>query len=481
MKFSIIVTSDVHGHAENFSQLAQQIEARSPSLLIDNGDFLQGSHLSYYYERIARSTHPMIEMANKLAYDVAIFGNHEFNYSLQDIAVMRDACQFPWIAANITDFAAPYFMKEIENIRVAVIGVVTHHTPYWDEWHSTDNLQFTDAFESARYWVKKVREIEKPDLVILSYHGGFERDPKTGASYDADCGENQGYKMLNEIDGIDILITGHQHLEIASVVDGVSVVQPGANGNCLAEIEVTIKDGIIHHEPQLIYVDTALKATPFKHFKQWMNEPIASCTQDLTYRQFAEPRTAWHPYVELVHQMQLDATVAQLSITELPYHTSGGFSGVITRRDVLHNYPRANFLKVIELTGDEIRTALEQCAAVFALTLQDEIDFSAIVHYPDPHPYVYDIWGGLDYELTISNALGERVTKLLYEGIPITDAMNFEVAINSYRANGMHNFDMLKKQAIREIRIDTPALFMRYLQRQGEVNMTEKSNWAVRK
>lgn len=81
MKFTIIATSDIHGHTERFSQLAQMIAARQPALLIDNGDFLQGSHLSYYYDYIVEKQHPQIELANKLGYDVAVFGNHEFNYS----------------------------------------------------------------------------------------------------------------------------------------------------------------------------------------------------------------------------------------------------------------------------------------------------------------------------------------------------------------------------------------------------------------
>lgn len=95
MKFSIIATSDIHGHTERFSQLAQMIQAQSPALLIDNGDFLQGSHFSYYYENIKRIEHPQIQMANKLGYDVAIFGNHEFNYPLPAIEAMRAACNFP--------------------------------------------------------------------------------------------------------------------------------------------------------------------------------------------------------------------------------------------------------------------------------------------------------------------------------------------------------------------------------------------------
>ncbi|MEG0471751.1 MAG: metallophosphoesterase, partial [Solibacillus sp.] len=70
MKFSIIATSDIHGHTERFSQLATMIQKEKPALLIDNGDFLQGSHLSYYYEQVKNEAPPQIALANELHYDV---------------------------------------------------------------------------------------------------------------------------------------------------------------------------------------------------------------------------------------------------------------------------------------------------------------------------------------------------------------------------------------------------------------------------
>lgn len=111
---------------------------------------MHGSHLSYYYDYIIQEQHPQIELANTLGYDVAVFGNHEFNYSPEKIQSIRNATNFPWIAANIAGFAEPYFIKEINGLRIAVIGVVTHFTKNWDECDSTKHLHFENAFESAK-------------------------------------------------------------------------------------------------------------------------------------------------------------------------------------------------------------------------------------------------------------------------------------------------------------------------------------------
>lgn len=479
MKFTILVTSDVHGHAERFSKLAHLIQQKQPALLIDNGDFIQGSHLSYYYERVKCMPHPLIALANELHYDVAVFGNHEFNYSLEEIENMRNACHFPWIAGNIGDFAKPYFIKEIEDIRVAVVGVVTHHVPLWDDQQITKDLSFTNALTAAKHWVQIVREREQADMVILSYHGGLERDVKTGIPYDEENGENQGYAMLQEIEGIDLLITGHQHLQVATKVGSVSVVQPGANAHCLAQIDVTVENGLISHEPSLLFVDEDSPATIYADLDAWLQTAIGYIASDMTYTQFMEPRLADHPYLQLLHQIQLKNSSAQISVTELFYNTTGGFKDNVTILDVLKNYPRTNTLKVIELTGAEIRQALELCAAVFAIDENGDIGLSTVIHSPKLQPYIYDVWGGIDYELKISRDVGERVTKLQYQGQPIHEADSFKVVVNSYRWTGAHGFTMMNKPPIHEIKIDVPQLIMRYLKEHSPIQSSDEKHWQV--
>lgn len=481
MKFSIIATSDIHGHTERFSQLASMIKDRQPALLIDNGDFLQGSHLSYFYENIQQCEHPQISMANTLQYDVAVFGNHEFNYPLPAIEAMRNACNFPWIAANIEAFAKDYIVKDMDGFRVAVIGVVTHFTPFWDEGTATKSLQFEQAFDAAQRTVKYVRAYEQVDFVILCYHGGFERDLKTGHLIDLQEGENEAYRMLHEIDGIDLFITGHQHLEIATKINGVSVVQPGANANCFAQIDVIIDGDNITHEPMLVYVDEALPSFSDSAFNRWKNEIISESACDLQYSDFFTPRLMQSNYVQLLHDMQRHYTKAQLSVIELPYHQNGGFPKQITRKDVLHNLPRQNQLVKIEMTGAEIRQALELSASVFDINTQNEIDFSMNVHYPQPQPFIYDLWGGLDYDICLSHPVGQRVVSCIYNGQEIQDYDIFSVVINSYRATGAHNYAMFHKTPLYKTSKFVPELMMTYIQTNRPLQIQIKNHFRMRK
>ena len=129
----------------------------------------------------------------------------------------------------------------------------------WEEPLHIQGLHFEDAFSSASYWAKWIRANEQIDVLILCYHGGFERNLETGELLEAEDGENQGYRMCAEIEEVDIIISGHQHREISTKINGKSIVQPGSKGTCIAMIELEVVMDEQHtiqsiaHTPALIY------------------------------------------------------------------------------------------------------------------------------------------------------------------------------------------------------------------------------------
>ncbi len=260
---TILETSDVHGsaypirYADNshanvglskLSTLIKQEMKRNPNTLyIDNGDLVQGTPLTYYHARIdSEPVHPMILGLNELQCACAVIGNHEFNYGLELLLKAVDESHFPWLAANIADkrtgepfFGKPYLIKRMAgDIKVGVLGLTTHYVPNWENPDHIAPLHFEDVVESARKWVKLLKDEEQVDLLIVSYHGGFERDLATGEPTEVLTGENQGYRLCLEVEGIDILLTGHQHRTISGTqINGVTVVQPGSLGTHLAKFK----------------------------------------------------------------------------------------------------------------------------------------------------------------------------------------------------------------------------------------------------
>lgn len=125
-------------------------------------------------------------------------------------------------------------------MKVCVVGVTTHYIPNWEKAEHIQGIQFANAYTTLKYWVEEIRSVEKCDLLIAAYHGGFERDLETGEPTERLTGENQGYEMASQIDGIDVLLTGHQHRVLTGEIEDCLVIQPGNNGNFYGEINLEL-------------------------------------------------------------------------------------------------------------------------------------------------------------------------------------------------------------------------------------------------
>ncbi|MFF5996236.1 bifunctional UDP-sugar hydrolase/5'-nucleotidase [Lysinibacillus sp. KU-BSD001] len=507
IKISILATSDLHGYlyptdyrqppdtALGLAKIATYIEQKrtqQPTLLIDNGDLIQGSPLTYYYHTKKQGLDPMVTAVNALHIDAAVFGNHEFNYGKDYLQQVIEQSHFPWLACNIltmdgTYWTKPYIFKELAGLRIALIGATTHFVTLWENPTHIEGLQFVNAFEAVKSTVEMVRPLA--DIVIVSYHGGFECDLQTGEVLETST-ENEGYRMCQEIDGIDVLISGHQHREIATFVHGKPVVQSGSKGSCLAEVELTIAgQTIIAAKPQLHYVDTQTKPyypllthaqSLYNQTEQWLDTTIGTINAPILVENPFEARLQGHPFIDFIHRVQLEASGAQLSTTALFHNGVSGFNTHVTMRDIVSSYIYPNTLKVLRLTGQDILDALEQCATYFEIK-NNTLVVSPTFKVPKDEPYNYDLWAGIEYEFTISNPRGNRVTKALYNGETIDVHATFDVVMNNYRATGAGNFPMFKnKPIIKDIQIDMTELIGNYFYKYPVVEATWNHNLKVK-
>ncbi|KPN95261.1 2', 3'-cyclic nucleotide 2'-phosphodiesterase [Lysinibacillus sp. ZYM-1] len=511
----ILATSDIHGYimpttfrndrneALGLAKLATIIEEKRlemPTILIDNGDFIQGSPMTFYHQKFqAQEPNPLIQVANELQYDAIVFGNHEFNYGLQTLQSVIHQSQFPWLGANIVTedgkpFTKPYIIKEIDGIRIALLGVTTHFVTKWEEPLHITGLHFEDAFWSASYWAKWIRANEQIDVVILCYHGGFERNLETGELLEAEDGENQGYRMCTEIEEVDIIISGHQHREISTTIMGKTVIQPGTKGVCIAKIELEIeldnqnKIQSIGHKPSLIYssehtVPLAsvchIISPTYEKTEAWLDETIGMIHGDLQIENPFLARVQEHPYIEFINRIQMAVSGASISCTALFHDERGGLKEAVTMRDIVTNYIYANTLKVLRLSGQDILLALEQSASYFTVET-GQLQVAESFLFPKAQPYNYDMWEGIEYIFDISKPIGERVTKLMYRGVAVKMDEEFDVVMSSYRATGAGNFDFLRNRSVvKEIQIDMTELIADYILKHPTIQPTCNHNWQV--
>ncbi|MNW39142.1 Trifunctional nucleotide phosphoesterase protein YfkN precursor [compost metagenome] len=521
MTCRILVTSDIHGHVyptdyrsaeernlglAKIGAMVRKEREHSPELLlIDNGDLIQGTPLATYYlkNKLNSEIHPSVAVLNELKYDAAVPGNHEFNYGMGTLYQCMDDSDFPWLSAGITAqgkrepiFGKPYITRIIgKEMKVAVLGVTTHYIPNWENPAHIEELEFHDALETVKYWVSRIRQEEEPDLLIVSYHGGIERDLATGQAAERLTGENQGYAMCTEVEGIDVLITGHQHRLLSGEVNGVTIVQPGCNGQALGKITVDLIQrvngtwAIRHKHAELIMTDESVKPDQTvmsltqqleEETQRWLDEPIGETIGDMTIESPLACRLCDHPFMEFVNRVQMEASEVNISNAALLSNESKGFGDVITMRDVLTNFMYPNTLTVLRLTGRDIREALEQSANYFILDSDGEVAVNPAYMEPKSQHYNYDMWEGIEYELDIVRPVGERVVKLEQEGVRIADEMEFDVVMNSYRAGGGGDYEMYKgKPIVKEIQFDMFELVAEYIFKRRVIPATCNNNWRV--
>ncbi|SEK84410.1 bifunctional UDP-sugar hydrolase/5'-nucleotidase [Paenibacillus sp. OK003] len=538
------------------ASLIRRERERSPELLlVDNGDLLQGSPLASYAASFVSNheVHPFINVLNELGYDAAVMGNHEFNYGQDLLRKAVEDSHFPWLSANIVmnrhkedyeslieqhsaddhpsyrtyqddtvvihsyegnpeketrviaptgaaipAFGPPYLIKTLSSgVKIALLGATTHYIPNWEHPKNIEGLQFLDAMETIRAWVGYIREHEQPDLLVVSYHGGFESDLETGEPAERLTGENQAYAICRDIEGIDVLLTGHQHRQLTAEIHGVTVIQPGFSGNGAGHVSVELdrlSNGrwqIAGKQARLLLLDensdvqpdaAVMKLTDELEAKAqaWLDQPIGEVAGDLSITDPAALRLAAHPFIAFVHQVQMEATGAQISNTALLSEEARGFGSLITVRDVLSNFIYPNTLTVLELRGQDIRDALEQTARYFEVEASGEVVVNPAYMQPKPQHYNYDMWAGVEYELDISKPVGSRVVKLEREGIPVTVDATYSVVMNSYRAAGGGDYAMYPgKKVLHEGATDMAALVEDYIRRHQPLTVERANNWRV--
>ncbi|MHA7967642.1 bifunctional metallophosphatase/5'-nucleotidase [Paenibacillus sp. CAU 1782] len=530
----IMMTSDIHGairpvdyntnapRREGLAMLASLVASereKSPELLlIDNGDLLQGSPLASYAAAFTgqEDIHPFINVLNELRYDAAVIGNHEFNYGLPLLRKAVQDSRFPWLSANIVAlegqtpvsenpptaglvpaFGPPYMIKTLSSgVKVALLGVTTHYIPNWEQPAHIHGLAFLDTLETVRRWVSHIHEHEQPDVLAVSYHGGFERDPESGEPTERLTGENQGYAICMEVEGIDVLLTGHQHRRLTGEINGVTIVQPGVSGAACGRIAIELekREGerwrIMKKEARLLEADSEgnspdravmeLTETTEAAAQAWLDQPIGVLDGNLSVDDPFLLRLREHPFMSFVHQVQMEATGAELSSAAFLSEQGGGFSGSITVRDISSNFIYPNTLTVLRLSGRDIKEALEQSARYFAMNDTGEIGVNPDYLRPKPQHYNYDMWAGIHYELNIAKPPGSRVAKLERSGQPLEMDGEYSVVMNNYRASGGGDYAMyVGKPVLYEGADDMAALVERYIRNHQPLSVPKTGNWRV--
>lgn len=426
-------------------------------LVTDSGDCLQGSPLASYTHKLPEEEglKKFTEAYNAVGYDARALGNHDFNYGLDYLSYYVDNNSAPFINDNVLDATTdvPFFGKEYEivekaGLKIGIMGITTQYISHWEPKEHIEGLKFVSGYDVLSKLAKRLRP--QVDVLVALYHGGFESDPESGEATEPHTGENEGYKILTEIPEIDVFLTGHQHRRLNLVTHNTAIVQPGYRGESVAKVTLEVnkdKNGKAHiDDMKTELIDTKdyapdpeiekIVSDLDKKTQAWLDQPIAHLSDPAPIEDATKGRIEGAPFINLIQQMQLWFTGADVSATAIMSETAKGFSKDVTMREVLLNYPYANQLCIVKVTGKDLKNIIEYSAAFLEKTPDGKIKFIDRWITPKRMLYHFDLFYPVHYEADLSKSAGHRLTKLTLHGEPIEDDKIYRLAVNNYRALG---------------------------------------------
>ena len=344
--------------------------------MLDNGDILQGQPTAYYYNYIDTvSPHLCAEMMNYMGYDAGNMGNHDVETGRRVFDRWISECNFPVLGANIIDTATgethlkPYKVMERDGVKIVVLGMITPAIPAWLSENLWKGLRFDDMEQTAKKWMKIIREKEKPDLVIGLFHAGQDAFLMSGK-----YNENASLSVAKNVPGFDMVLMGHDHAreckKIANVAgDSVLIIDPASNAAVVSNVDVTIKlkDGKVQSK-EIKGVLSATKnygvseefmqkfAPQYNTVEQFVSKKIGIFTEDISTRPaFFGPSA----FVDFIHSLQLDISGADISLVAPLSFDAEIKKGDIHVSDMFNLYKYENMLYVMTLSGKEIKDILE--------------------------------------------------------------------------------------------------------------------------
>ncbi|NLX40330.1 MAG: bifunctional metallophosphatase/5'-nucleotidase [Bacteroidales bacterium] len=424
----------------NVSTYVKQLRTKGiKPVLIDVGDNLQGDNAAYYCNFIdTASVHIFARAAEYIGYDAIVVGNHDIEAGHQVYDRFKEG-KIPYLAANAIiegsggePYFKPYTIVARKGIKIAVIGMTNANIKSWlsqELWEGIDFLKISDV---AQDWVDLVIEKESPHLVILACH--------TGSGHGGPDIENEARYLASSIRGVDMVLAGHDHRAIAETIDNpdgeVLLINAGDRASLLGEVtfELEFKDGKViskNFVSRLVPMSdvnpdpryTARFKEDFKAVYEFANREIGTITEEIY---FADALVGPSSYINLVHQVQLDVSGADISITA-PLSSNGLIpAGVIRYQDLVLLYRYENSLFVVELTGAQIKNYLE-------LSYYNWVNNIGPAHN-------FDSADGIVYRVKKSALRGSMVEIIsMRDGSPFDYDRIYNVAISSYRASGGGN------------------------------------------
>jgi 5'-nucleotidase / UDP-sugar diphosphatase len=414
------------GGVARLNAVARSEKAANPNTLyLFNGDMFSPSLLSGLDKG-----ENMVTLTNVVPFDLAVPGNHEFDFGTENFAEKLKLSKYPWAAINLTkadgsavEGVSGVVMKDIAGVKLALIPVAQDTSP---QVSSTGDWKFGPTAESAVEAAKIARK-DGADIVVGVVQAPHSDDQKMLASK-----------------AFDVIISGDDHDLVVQYNGVTAYVDTSTEANYLVPIDLTVnveeKDGkrTVKWEPNFRFIDTA-SVTPdpetqkitddyLKQLDNELNVVIGKTSNGLDSRRNVV-RTGEAAIGNLIADAMRDVTKADVAIMN-----GGGIradkeyaaGSDITRKDILSELPFGNVTVLTEISGRQLRDALENSVS----KIEDGAGRFAHV-------------SGMKVEVDATKPVGSRIVSVTVGDKPLDDAASYKLATNDFVLGGGDGFTSL--------------------------------------
>ncbi len=459
----LVATTDVHGRVMDWeyerdratplglvraAAVVDSLRRAFPDrvVLVDAGDLIQGNPFATYYARVAPQTvHPIVDAMNRMGYSAATPGNHEFNFGLDVMHRALGGARFPYVSANILELPsrrpllAPYTLVSRAGVRIGITGATTPGVLVWDGPNVRDRVTLTGVADAVPPVVEAMRRAGA-DVTVLLAHAGLSGP----SSYDSSRAppENDLAAAIMRSRGLDVVVMGHTHQEVADTTIGSAlVVQPRFHVQSVAVVRLDLvrdrgrwrlarRHGLLV-PLRAVRRDSALAAAvapAHEAARDWALQPVGRSAAAMPA---ARARLEDTPVIDFINAVQRTVTGGQLSLAAA-FNPSGGIpAGPVSWGDLASIYPYDNQLRAVRVSGADLREILEYSSRYY----RGMGPAGPVVNDSVPG-YNFDILSGAEYELDLAQPVGRRVTYLRIGGREVAASDSFTLAVNNYRQQG---------------------------------------------